>query len=429
MYRVWALLAESPLFLFLGFGAGLAWAGIAPDAYRLVLDAPLAFTDRIGRDATAWLGASGAVFGILDLDNAARVITPDWILSEVLMALVFAVAAKEVWEAIVLENGALRGSRARAPLVAAFGGMAVPALLYLAAIAIFTSGAWAGLARGWALPVSTDFALAYVAGRAILGARHPGLRFLLLLTMADDAGALLILTLVYPAADLAPAWLALPALAAAAAWLGCNRWPARRDAGNPLKPAETFVRDRLGLWPFAIAGAASWVGVTLAGLSPALGLLPIVPTLPHADRAFGIFAEAERFLRDPLNRAARALRYPAGAALFLFGLAAGRVALTGNGLAADGVSLSLAAALVVGKPLGILAALRLSGAAPGLPPGTLVVVALLSGIGLTWPIFLGRSLFALTPLGDAVVTGALLSLVAIPAAAVAARALGVARAP
>ena len=59
------------------------------------------------------------------------------------------------------------------------------------------------------------------------------------------------------------------------------------------------------LWPYAVAGLVSWIGVALAGLPPELGLLPLLPAIPHADRSFGLFAEADADVRayaDQLSR-------------------------------------------------------------------------------------------------------------------------------
>ncbi len=44
----------------------------------------------------------------------------------------------------------------------------------------------------------------------------------------------------------------------------------------------------------AVAGALSWYGFQQAGIHPALGLLPIIPAIPHADVEFGVFAEEEK---------------------------------------------------------------------------------------------------------------------------------------
>src|SRR5438045_3721165 len=95
------------------------------------------------------------------------------------------------------------------PVVAALGGMVMPALLYLAC-------QWREPTRvGWSIPTATD--IAFVVGfLALLGRRVPGsLKILLLsLAIADDLGAVLLIALVYSGAP------SLPWLAAAAAGFG-----------------------------------------------------------------------------------------------------------------------------------------------------------------------------------------------------------------
>ncbi len=55
-----------------------------------------------------------------------RDLTVHFLINEVLMAFFFAIAAKEVWEGIILNDGALRGRKAFTPLIATVGGMAGP---------------------------------------------------------------------------------------------------------------------------------------------------------------------------------------------------------------------------------------------------------------------------------------------------------------
>src|SRR5207237_7047874 len=117
----------------------------------------------------------------------------------VLMALFFGIAAKEV-RAAALPGGPLGSARrALVPLVATAGGMAGPALVYLALA--FALGK-PHLARGWAIPTPTDVAFCALVARAVFGAKHPAVPFLLLLAIADDAGGLAILAVAYPQGEL-----------------------------------------------------------------------------------------------------------------------------------------------------------------------------------------------------------------------------------
>jgi Na+:H+ antiporter, NhaA family len=111
------------------------------------------------------------------------------------------------------------------------------------------------------------------------------------------------------------------------------------------------------MWPYVIAGLASWLGVLAAGLPGALGLLPILPAVAHAERSFGLFAEAEELLHDPLNRLAHLLGWPTTVAMFAFGLTHGAIDLS----AFAPLTLVTLVALWVGRPLGLyLAAMLLA---------------------------------------------------------------------
>ena len=205
------------------------------------------------------------------------------------MALFFAMAGKEVWKAVALKNGSLRGKKALTPLVATAGGIIGPAGVYL--LGAYMLGKLAILSNGWAIPIATDIAFSYLVGRIIFGARHPAVGFLLLLAIADDAAGLIILAIFYPQGALNLEWLLLSFGSALAVYGLFNYLPRKLDKGNAARPVSQKVRERFGVWPYAIAGMASWFGFQEAGIHPALGLLPIVVTLPHADHDFGTFGE------------------------------------------------------------------------------------------------------------------------------------------
>ncbi|MBM3615536.1 MAG: Na+/H+ antiporter NhaA [Alphaproteobacteria bacterium] len=82
----------------------------------------------------------------------------------------------------------------------------------------------------------------------------------------------------------------------------------------------------------------------------------VLVMIPHADRSFGVFAEAEAFLHDPLNRLAHHLVKPLAGVLLCFGLTRGGIDLS----VFQPTTLVLLAALWIGKPLGILAGLSLA---------------------------------------------------------------------
>ncbi len=111
------------------------------------------------------------------------------------MVFFFALATKEIVEA-TLPGGPLASPRqAGVPLLAAVGGMAVPAAIYVLQA---TFDGRPDLMRGWAIPCATDIAFSYLVARVIFPKAHPAIPFLLLLAIADDALGLILLAVFYP---------------------------------------------------------------------------------------------------------------------------------------------------------------------------------------------------------------------------------------
>src|SRR5690606_37556511 len=114
-----------------------------------------------------------------------KVINLHFLVNDILMALFFAIAGKEVWEA-TLPGGALNDpKKAATPLIATIGGMAGPIGVYI--LIAFAVGEWGTLSNGWAVPTATDIAFSYMVARIVFGGGHPAIPFLLLLAIADDA--------------------------------------------------------------------------------------------------------------------------------------------------------------------------------------------------------------------------------------------------
>lgn len=123
------------------------------------------------------------------------------VVNDGLMTVFFLVVALEIKRELLF--GALRDRRTAAlPILAAAGGMAVPAVIYL----LFNAGG--PYSHGWGIPTATDIAFA-VAVVSLAGPRVPvGARvFLLTLAIADDLGAILIIAIFY-AGGLHWGWLA-----------------------------------------------------------------------------------------------------------------------------------------------------------------------------------------------------------------------------
>lgn len=412
MYRVWNYISAYSLLLILGAAIAVIWANTGPDSYQALVHYVLIDNFVIGEPYPE----GGSV---------VRTLTLHYLVNDVFMAFFFAIAAKEVWEALILEQGSLRGRRALTPLIATAGGMAGPVAVYLG-LALYL-GIADTVGRGWAIPTATDIAFSYLVGRMVFGAGHPAIRFLLLLAIADDAAGLIILAIFYPTAELAPQWLLMSLGAAVAVFLLFNRLPRYLDRGNQLRPNSTWIRAKLSFWPYLLAGCASWYAFQEAGIHPALGLLPIVPTIPHADRAFGIYAEAEQYLTDLLNRIEHLLKYPVEVALFFFGLLNAGVAFS----AVSAPTWLVFLGLVIGKPVGIFLfgwfaarVLRL-----GLPAGMrladLFVVGCVAAIGFTVALFVATVAFPPGAVQDAAKMGALFSFSAAILALLAGRMAGV----
>ncbi len=397
MYRVWNFLTNYSLLLIIGAVTALIWATTNPDTYHHFVEFVIWDHAPIGH-----------------LHDGHRTLTLHYLVNDVLMALFFAIAAKEVWEAVVLKDGSLRGKKAATPLFATAGGMFGPIGVYLGLAYFLGSDTYNAVANGWAIPTATDIAFSYLVGRIVFGAGHPAVRFLLLLAIADDAAGLIILAIFYPSGDLAPVWLLASLGAAVGVFVLFNWLPRKMDAGKPNRPNSTWIRKNLHFVPYAIAACISWYGFMRSGLHPALGLLPIVPTLPHADRAFGFFSDAEKHLHDLLNVVEHALKHPVEVILFFFGVLNAGVEFSSMG---DATWLVLAG-LLIGKPVGILlfgwfAAVPLK---LGIPQGMriidLVVIGFVAAIGFTVSLFVATVAFPAGEVQDAAKMGALFSFAA-----------------
>lgn len=432
MYRVWNFLTNYSLLLILGALIALVWANTDPHSYHHMVEFPIWYNDWVGVDASYWLKKYGEEFHVTEIATS-KVLSFHYLINDVLMAFFFAIAAKEVWEAIILKNGSLRGRKAATPLFATVGGMVGPISVYLGIAYFLGSETYNAVANGWAIPTATDIAFSYLVGRLVFGAGHPAVRFLLLLAIADDAAGLIILAIFYPSGELAPEWLLLSLFSAIAVYYFFNRLPRQLDRGNEARPRSTWMRKKLSFWPYLFAGCLSWYGFQEAGIHPALGLLPIVPTLPHADRAFGIFSEAEQYLTDLLNHSEHLLKHPVEVVLFFFGLLNAGVEFSSIG----SPTWLVLAGLMIGKPFGVLLFGWIA-AGPmklGLPNGMrvidLFVIGCVSAIGFTVSLFIAAVAFDSSvmlgdiPVQDAAKMGALLSFFAAVVSIIAGKVTGV----
>jgi Na+:H+ antiporter, NhaA family len=314
--------------------------------------------------------------------------------NDIAMVFFFALAAKEVVEATAPGGALHTWRRAALPVIAAVGGMLAPALLYVALARAADADA---LLRGWAIPCATDVAFSFLVAKFVFR-RHPAIPFLLLLAVADDALGLLVLVMFYPSRELRlVAGLLLFSAAVAAAYT--------------LRKARV-----LSFWPYIlVAGTLSWAGMFVGGLHPALALVPVVPFMPHAARDRGLFVEAPPGARDTLSQFEHAWKIPVQVALFLFGLVNAGVLLGMHGSGTWVVT----ASILVGKPLGIVAAVAVAIAAGLTLPHRfgwcdLAVVGCAASIGFTVALFFATAAFPDGPLLDQTKLGALLSVAGGP---------------
>jgi len=387
-------LLENSLFLIFGAVAALIWANVDPESYAHFIELPLAHL--------SWLGHAVFEDGVL----VDRHLTLHFLVNDILMAFFFAIAGKEVWEA-TLPGGPLNNPKqAAAPLIATIGGMVGPAGAY--ALGALLLGKWAMLSNGWAIPTATDIAFSYLVARIVFGNGHPAIPFLLLLAIADDALGLIIIAIFYPSGPIELTWMLLPVLA--------------MGIGVVLRRMRIY-----SFWPYVlICGPISWIGFHWANLHPALGLLPIIPVMPHAHVDLGLFDWSKIEKDDTLSAFEHWFKNPVELFLGLFGLCNAGVLFTAVG---DATWLVLAG-LLIGKPIGIMV-MGLIANALGfkLPEGMnmkdLLVVGFAAGIGFTVAIFVSSVAFPKGDIQDAAKIGALLSFGAAVLTIVTARLVGV----
>ncbi|WP_084128205.1 Na+/H+ antiporter NhaA [Demequina sp. NBRC 110055] len=295
----------------------------------------------------------------------------DWA-KDGLLAIFFFVVGLELKREIVA--GELRRpATAIVPIVAAVGGMAVPAGLYVLTNVIQDGGSSAG----WAVPTATDIAFA-IAVLAVVGKWLPNaLRaFLLTLAVVDDLLAIIIIA-VFFTEEVHFQWLLASALCIAVFGF--------------------LARKRITHWWLLIPlGVAAWafmhasgVHATIAGV--ALGM--VVPALAAKGEKHSL-AEHWEHLWRPIS---------ASIAVPIFALFAAGITISAESLATaagDPVAQGVFVGLVLGKPLGIViatfivASISKSGLDRGLSWWDVIGVGFLAGIGFTVSLLIGELSFS-----------------------------------
>lgn len=330
-----------------------------------------------------------------------------FLINDGLMTIFFLVVGMEIRREI--HEGALSNLRqASLPIMAALGGVAVPALIY---VALNTEPS---RLRGWAVPTATDIAFA-VGVLALLGRSIPSnVRvFLLALAIIDDIIAVLIIALFYSGGLDVSGFLV---------------------AAMGILAVLGFQRMGIGsAFAYVLPGSIVWVGLLMTGAHPTLAgvvlgmLTPVLP-LPTTERPLDMVALAAKKLRDhddandrnlaaplkqlrlaqrellpPVVRVQTALHpWVAFGIMPLFALANAGVTLGGIDLSAPGpqwVMAGVALALMLGKPLGVVGVswlmVRLGWCRlpPGVTWGGILLIGLLAGVGFTMSIFIAMLAF------------------------------------
>lgn len=319
-------------------------------------------------------------------DHALTDTLAHWV-NDGLMAIFFFVVGLEIKSELVA--GELRDRRrASVPIIAAIGGMIVPALLFV----VFNIGGDA--VGGWGIPMATDIAFA-LGVLALLGSRVPSSLkvFLLTLAIVDDVGAILVIAVFYTDR------LSFPWLIAGGVLLGAIAL--LRRAGMWYTPV--YVLLGAGVWLAALESGvhATIAGVVLGVMAPAIALRPEPSGQVDADLSVD---EIRRVLFDvretaPVTDRLLHLLHPISSFLILpiFALANAGIAISREGLsdaAGSSVTIGIVVGLVVGKVVGVTGAAWL---ATSLGVGDLpddlnwrhvTGIGALAGIGFTVAIFI-----------------------------------------
>jgi Na+:H+ antiporter, NhaA family len=314
-----------------------------------------------------------------------------WI-NDGLMAVFFFLVGLEIKREF-MEGELSTPAQAILPAVAAVGGMAVPALIYVAVNMDYPENL-----NGWAIPAATDIAFA-LGVLALLGNRVPLSMKVLLTAIAiyDDLGAIVIIALFYTEQ------LSFVSIMLALAALGI------------LITLNLFRVCNIAL--YVIIGIVMWVCVLKSGIHATLAGVALALTIPMQHR--------DPSKPSPLKRLEHDLhRWVVFFVLPVFGFANAGVSFAGVNLYSflEPVTLGIAAGLFVGKQIGIFGCiwlmirLKLTRMPFGATWTLIYGVALLCGIGFTMSLFIGSLAWQHTNFDASVrlgvITGSILSATA-----------------
>lgn len=285
-----------------------------------------------------------------------------WI-KNALMALFFFFVGLEL-KREMLEGQLSNLKAAMLPVLAAVGGMTVPALLYL----VFAAPA--GFSAGWAIPAATDIAFA-LGVLSLLGNRvPPALKaFLLAVAVVDDLGAILIVAFFYTSEVFVN--FLLMALGVTIVLMVMNR----------LKIAS------IGL--YMLVGMVLWAVMYQSGISPTIGGVIVASCVPLKDKEG----------HSPLHAAEHSFRpWVLFGIMPVFAFANAGISLEGAGAyLTHPITLGAAVGLALGKPLGIglmtyFGAKLMKATMPG-NFAQIIGVGCIAGVGFTMSLFVGALAF------------------------------------
>ncbi len=326
------------------------------------------------------------------------------VINDGLMAIFFFVVGLEIKRELAV--GELRDPKAAAlPAIAALGGMAVPALMYL-----FIVGFSSPDASGWGVPMATDIAFS-IGVLSLLGRRAPlsAKLFLLALAIADDVGAIAVIAVFYTA-DLEVGYLLAAAASLAFIW-------ASNRVG--IRSLAFYIAAAVVAWYLMLESGvhATIAGVALGLITPAHPLFDaeefdrrarrIIDTYPslvrsqtdreQVDHEARILSRLAKESIAPLNRLEHSLQMWSSYGIIpLFALANAGVRFEGTPITEalrTPVALGVGAGLFVGKIVGISGATWLAvrlglGRMPvGVTWRLVFGLAALAGIGFTVALF------------------------------------------
>jgi Na+:H+ antiporter, NhaA family len=292
-----------------------------------------------------------------------------------LMTIFFLLVGLEIRREI--HDGTLSDPRvATLPIVAAAGGVLVPALLYM----LVAGGPQ--LRRGWAIPTATDIAFA-VGVLSLIARVPPALRMLLLtLAIADDVAAIVVIGLFYSGGLALGQFLVI-------------------GAGVALVLLLQALGVR-GTLAYVFPGVVLWLGMLRAGLHPALAGV-LLGLLTPVTAEFGLIRRRPAPIEAPLPRVEAMLHpYVAFGIMPLFAFANAGIPLGGLDFSARAplaVGAGIVLGLVLGKPLGItLAAFAAVSLKVAQLPAQVcwrevLLLGVLGGIGFTMSIFIADLAF------------------------------------